>query len=160
MTVDQAVALVGEADPVESLFEWVFAHKIRPVFEGAEPEVPAEEQRERAFFRYMIGQLCLFARYHFVPEAAPHGARIVAFLLAHAGHLGTAEIARVRAFFERFVELLASRNLISLDDEAIYREIFPLFEPFYVFYDGPPGDYESLDRVAARALDLPEPPPS
>lgn len=155
MTVDEAVALVGEADPVEALFEWVFAHKIRPVFEGPEPEVPAEERRERAFFRYMIGQMGLFARYHFVPEAAPHGARIVEFLRAHAGRLGAAEIARVRAFYEKFVELLASRNLISLDDEATYREVFPLFEPFYVFYDGAPGDYEPLDRVAARALGQP-----
>lgn len=151
-TVDEVEQALGEGPVVEALFAKIFEQQLAPVFAQEGPEVSERERRERAFFRYMIGQLALFARYHFVPEAAPHGARIVDFLLTHRGRLGRPEIDRVRAFYERFVALLSSRNLISLDDEATYREIFPLFEPFYVFYDGPPGSYEPLDQVAARLL--------
>ena len=152
-TLAQAEARLGDGPLVEDWFDRVFEERIRPIFEGPEPPLDAPEvRRERAFIRYLIGQLALFARYAFVPGADAHAARLVDFVLRHRGRIGSSEIARARAFYESFVALLASRNLISLDDEATYREVFPLFEPFYVFYDGPPGDYEPLDVVSARAL--------
>ncbi len=45
-------------------------------------------------------------------------------------------------------------NGLKLDDAATYKEVFPLFEPFYVFYDAAPESYESLAQVAARCLSL------
>jgi hypothetical protein len=103
----------------------------------------------------MIGQLAVLARHAFVPEAARYGERIVGYLLENRGRLDLERIQRVRAFYEGFLALLVERNLISLDDQRIYQEVFPLFEPFYVFYDGAPEDYEPLAQVAARALGLP-----
>jgi len=40
----------------------------------------------------------------------------------------------------------------SRDDERTYIEIYPLFPPFYVFYDEEQGFYESLDQVSKRLL--------
>jgi hypothetical protein len=154
-TLEDVEAALPREGWVEALFRQVFEGRLRPVFSGPEEPSTPGERRERAFFRYMIGQLAVLARHAFVPEAAQYGERIVGYLLENRGRLDLERIQRVRAFYERFLALLVERNLISLDDQRIYQEVFPLFEPFYVFYDGAPEDYEPLAQVAARALGLP-----
>ena len=43
------------------------------------------------------------------------------------------QVDNVRSFYEQYVETLYSRNLISKDDRRTYKEVFPLFDPNYVY---------------------------
>lgn len=155
-TVEEVAAAIeregGEGELVDKVFARVLRTRVLPALRGEVPRVSAEERRERAFLRYMVGQFGVFARFDDVPEAGLVRERLVAFLTARRGRLGLAEIGRARAFYERFVEGLAERHLATIDDAETWREVFALVEPFYVFYDGPQAAYEPLDRAAARAL--------
>lgn len=142
----------GEGDLIDRVFARVLRTRLAPALRGEVATATPDERRERAFLRYMIGQFGVFARFDDVPEAGLVRDRLVGFLAGHRGRLGLPEIARARAFYERFVDGLAERHLATLDDAATWREVFALVEPFYVFYDGPEGSYEPLDRAAARAI--------
>ncbi len=92
-----------------------------------------------AFKRYMLGQLAIFVVYDFLPEARYFATKLVA-ALATEELLDLATVTRLRSFYEQFVTLLVARSLISDDDAAVYRECYPLFEPFYVNYDASTSD--------------------
>lgn len=149
-TVDEFRAKTGAS--VEAIFERIFAERVRPALAGQRARPSPEQRRGRAFARYVAGQLGVFARYRFVKESALYRDRILEVLLERGTDVSDEEIARVRAFYERFVDLLAGKNLLTLDDAATYKEVFPLFEPFYVFYDAAPGSYEDLASVSKRIL--------
>ncbi len=142
----------GEGDLVDRVFARVLRTRLMPALRGEVTPASPDERRERAFLRYMVGQFGVFARYDDAPDAALVRDRLVGFIAGRRGRLGLPEIARARAFYERFVDGLAERHLATLDDAATWREVFALVEPFYVFYDGPEAAYEPLDRAAARAL--------
>lgn len=153
-TVDafaDAVA-TGEGSLVDRVFARVMATRIEPALDGAARLATAAERRERAFLRWLVGQFGVFARHPEAPGAALTRERLTAFVTGHRGRLGAPEIARARAFYERFVDSLAELHLASLDDAATWREVFALVEPFYVFYDGPRDTYEPLAQAAARVL--------
>ena len=40
-----------------------------------------------------------------------------------------------RLFFNLYVDKLMEENLISLNEGELYKEVVPLFEAYYVFYD-------------------------
>jgi hypothetical protein len=61
------------------------------------------------------------------------------------------EIDRIRAYYDDHVDSLAHRNLISLDDASVYKEIYPLFDPFFVSYS---DDGQSLEQIAQGILGL------
>ncbi|MEZ4450465.1 MAG: hypothetical protein R3B09_13380 [Nannocystaceae bacterium] len=151
-----AAAIGGGGGPllelVDRAFDRVFTARIAPALRGEVATASAEERRERALLRYMIGQFGVFARYPDVPDAALVRDRLTRFLVDHRGRLDLEAIARARAFYERFVDGLAERHLATLDDAMTWREVFALVEPFYVFYDGPAGAYEAIDAAAARLL--------
>ncbi|HEY8375609.1 MAG TPA: hypothetical protein VIK91_03930 [Nannocystis sp.] len=153
-TVDDFAAAVahGEGDLVDRVFARVMTTRLEPALRGDFPPADPDERRERAFLRYMVGQFGVFARHDDAPDAALVRDRLTGFLAAHRGRLGLSEIARARAFYERFVDSLAERHLATLDDALTYREVFALVEPFYVFYDGPRESYEPLARLAARTF--------
>ena len=37
--------------------------------------------------------------------------------------------------YEHYLGILAAKNLISTDDLHNFKDVYPLFEPFYVTYD-------------------------
>jgi hypothetical protein len=157
-TVDEFAAAIGGgggalADFVDRVFDRIFTTRIAPALRGEVASVPADERRERAFLRYMVGQFGVFARFEGeAPEAALVRDRLTCFIVEQRGRLDLDAIARVRAFYERFVDGLAERHLATLDDAMTWREVFALVEPFYVFYDGPSDGYESIAVATARTL--------
>lgn len=157
-TVEEFAAQVasGDGDLVDRVFARVMATRIEPALYEARPAVSADERRERGFLRWLVGQFGVFARHPEAPDAGLTRERLVEFVAARRGRLGSPEIARARAFYERFVDGLAERHLASLDDAATWREVFALVEPFYVAYDGPRESYEPLAQAAARAFAGPD----
>ena len=139
-------------DVVEQVFERVFETRLRPALETDVALLPAGVRRRRAFLRWAIGQMGLFARFDFVPEAPLYAHRLARFLTERPHSLEPAEVDRARGFFEQFVDILAEKSLISLDDASTFKEVYPLFEPVFAFYDEVPSAYDDLAKVAARAL--------
>ena len=57
-------------------------------------------------------------------------------LVAHdPAHLELADVRRCRAFFDQYVDVLRDHRVINDDDCGTFKEIFPVFAPFYVAYD-------------------------
>ncbi len=161
ISIDTVEEFTARLDPVgdlvESVFEQIFAERIAPFLaQLAEPveigEAAAARATGKAFYRYMLGQLSLFAEYGFLPEAQRYREKITASLYEKGSDFNQEEIQRVRGLYEQFVHLLCERNFLSRDDERTYIEIYPLFPPFYVFYDEEQGFYESLDQISSRLL--------
>lgn len=89
---------------------------------------------ERGFLRYMTGQMALFVVYDFLPESAHYAERLVTELVASPPR-SPADVKRLRAFFDQHVDLLRDRSVINDDDCATFKELYPIFAPFYVAYD-------------------------
>ncbi|MCY0990698.1 hypothetical protein OV203_26375 [Nannocystis sp. ILAH1] len=142
----------GPGSLIDRVFARVMATRIEPVLRGLVAPASAEERRERAFLRWLVGQFGVFARFPRAPGSALTRSRLTEFVTTHRGRLGPSEIARARAFYERFVDSLAEQHLASLDDAATWREVFALVEPFYVFYDRPREAYEPLAQAARRVF--------
>ncbi|PCC71831.1 hypothetical protein SAMN02745121_03183 [Nannocystis exedens] len=142
----------GPGSLIERVFARVMATRVEPGLREAPAPASREERRERALLRWLVGQFGVFARFPAAPGSALTRSRLTEFVVNRRGRLGSAEIARARAFYERFVDSLAEHHLASLDDAATWREVFALVEPFYVFYDGPREAYEPLAQAAGRVF--------
>ena len=163
-TVDQFMAAIGvrndtsiaPADLIHRLFERVFDTRITPVLArpGAYELAPPEACLKHAFARYLTGQMVLFARFDFVPEAAAYRDKLVALFAQHAAEGFTPEKAETaRSLYRLFLRILAARSLITPDDYENWAQICPLFEPVYVFYDENKEFYQELSEVQAEILD-------
>jgi inosine/xanthosine triphosphate pyrophosphatase family protein len=140
---------LGSDDLINMVFERVMGNIIRPIFNGWHRKSDPKRVN-KAFVRYMIGQLGLFARYGFVPESETVLRKIKECLID--GDLSKDMISRIRAFYASFVDSLVKKNLLALDDATMYKSMFPLFEAFYVHYDEDKSSYESLADVSERIL--------
>jgi hypothetical protein len=137
-------------DLISKIFDSVMEKVIRPIFKG-EYHAGRHSRSKKAFVRYMIGQIGLFARYSFVPESEIVLKKIKSVLMVDTD-LSMEAITRIRAFYDNFVDSLVNKNLLTLDDATMYKSMFPLFEAFYVHYDEDKSSYESLADVSERIL--------
>eukprot|EP01052_Picozoa_sp_SAG31_P026156 SAG31_NODE_2350_length_5893_cov_2.633414_3_plen_323_part_00 len=109
---------------------------------------------KNAYARYLTGQLMVFARYDFVPEAATYRQKLVETFSTHAreGSLSPAKVKVTRGLYAQWLRILLERSLITPDDYENWQQIFPLFDPVYVFYDESKDSYAHLADVQAEIL--------
>jgi hypothetical protein len=110
---------------------------ILPVFDPAArdlPLAPFPERASRAFRRWAMGQAFVFTSLGHVPEAATFQRLFVAQVKRPAA-LTAAEMRTTRAFLEAFLDQAVKVDLLDPDDCATFKEVFPLFPPFFVNYD-------------------------
>ncbi len=137
---------------VDLVFDTIFDRSIAPVFGREIVLKDAALRSRRGFLRYIIGQMGVYARFSSFSENAVHFDEIIELLME--GRDGSPiSISAVRASYEKYVDLLATNNLISSDDAHNYRDIYPLFEPFYVSYDKHEA-YPDLALTAYKLLDF------
>jgi len=171
-----------ESQLIDACLKFIYERQLNTLFQdpvnqqasgGDIPIAPRWLRMERAFVRYMMGQLSLFAHYDFVAHANRERDRAEALTIElveqsvrwaeldqddHA--IGAEEeearwrfvrekIAATRAVVESFLVDLVHLHLITEDDRLTYAEQFPLFSVFYVSYDQD-RQYESLDQVFER----------
>lgn len=102
------------------------------------PPDAAARCRAHGFLRWACGQLALCVVFDFLPESA-YWARHLTHTLSGEPPLDRAldraTIEQLRGFFDQYVDLLHERHLISADDRAVYRELYPAFAPWFVEYD-------------------------
>jgi hypothetical protein len=51
------------------------------------------------------------------------------------------DIERMMSLYGKHVDTLVQKNFITLDDAQVYKQVFPIFEPMFVFYDEQNAEY-------------------
>jgi hypothetical protein len=106
----------------------------------------------KAFTRYMMGQFGLYVKFWYMDETRQHAQRLAQYINDVLPDLTLEKIDIAREFFADYIDKLQRKNLISLDDACTFKEIYPLFEPMYVFYDEDKEFYQDLADVAKDIL--------
>eukprot|EP01065_Artemidia_motanka_P004030 TRINITY_DN11951_c0_g1_i1.p1 TRINITY_DN11951_c0_g1~~TRINITY_DN11951_c0_g1_i1.p1 ORF type:complete len:987 (+),score=305.28 TRINITY_DN11951_c0_g1_i1:96-3056(+) len=159
-TVDQfAAAISAESagsgrELVRRCFDRMFETRIRPTLELKGSEIASEDTiRRRAFTRYMMGQMIVFARYSFVPETDVYAGKLRKYLLEQLPKgVSPAQCDAARSLYEQYLSVLVDRGVLSGDDESNFAEVCPLFDPFFVFYDEDKGFYQNLSELRKDVL--------
>ena len=118
---------------LDTVFEEMFETMIVPGIGYARRQDVAETV-SRAFKRYMLGQMSIFARYGEICPM-PTIMNKLRHKLVSSGVLSDSEISAMRTLYTVYVAELRRRDLVSDDDARVFASIHPLFPPNYVFYD-------------------------
>ncbi|WP_103071796.1 Maf family protein [Aquimarina sediminis] len=110
-----------------------------------------EEQISNSFKKYMLGQIMIFYRIDFL-----HYSRFVKNKIAQQlrkQQISLSDIRRIRSFYNDYLSLLESEyHLINKDDMETFKEVYPIFDTFFVFYDTSKEKHDNLKQVAAQYL--------
>jgi len=109
-----------------------------------------EENISNSFKKYMIGQMFIFHKYDFISISKVYSDKIKSQL--NKGILTQIDILNMRNLYNDYLNQLFNMNLINADDLNTYREVFPIFDSFYVFYDKDKEYYSSLKEVSISIL--------
>jgi adenylate kinase len=144
----------AEEDAAEILVEKIGTHlfnaKLRPILETPPKPAPREKRLSRAFSRWMCGQLLGLVRYDFLPEVKRE-ADIIADALCRQMILTSADAERIRSFFERRVNALVRKGMLSKADGDAWMETVPHVPPRFVGA-GYTRVAESHEEAAQRLL--------
>eukprot|EP01125_Pyxidicula_operculata_P015851 TRINITY_DN5400_c0_g1_i1.p1 TRINITY_DN5400_c0_g1~~TRINITY_DN5400_c0_g1_i1.p1 ORF type:complete len:1269 (+),score=275.17 TRINITY_DN5400_c0_g1_i1:199-3807(+) len=159
-SVDDFLGQIGSINDSDNesflnqIFERVFEDQILPVLEEKVELLPESVRLQRAFTRYMAGQLAIFSKYYFIPESSTYQNDIIKHLVDNEKGMSVETINKIRKIYEDYLHILVQKNLISKDDEATFSELYPLFDPYYVSYDQDLSSYEDLTSISKRILSL------
>eukprot|EP01063_Lacrimia_lanifica_P015669 TRINITY_DN22357_c0_g1_i1.p1 TRINITY_DN22357_c0_g1~~TRINITY_DN22357_c0_g1_i1.p1 ORF type:complete len:704 (+),score=274.18 TRINITY_DN22357_c0_g1_i1:61-2112(+) len=146
--VDVSGAL--DATLVRGVFDYMFETLIRPVFsseDGAVAPASDEARTSRAFRRYMIGQMFLYARFAPLLPAMQARGEALAARLRGAPAFDAALREELLAQYAGDVRYVWGMGLISASAAASYIEICPIFDPVYVTYGNLP--YKTVAETLA-----------
>lgn len=136
---------------LERMFDQVWSKRIAPAlaFEGA-PDVA--RSTSNGFRRWLTGQCAFFARYEPIIGLPPLAQELAA-RVRDARPFEASERSEVRARFGDFVRAQAKTGLISDDDAALFPELFPLFDPYFLRdYDEAQQEFASVREASAKAF--------
>ncbi|MCW5806465.1 MAG: hypothetical protein KIT31_29140 [Deltaproteobacteria bacterium] len=153
--VGEVVAELGRDLPLDALcarlFELVWARRIAPALAYTEtPDVA--RARSNGFRRWLTGQLAFFAHYAPIVDPPPLAHELAA-RVRDPRPFDRAELDAIRARFADHVRALAADGIISDDDAAIFPDLFPLFDPFFLRdYDEAQQEFATVAEASAVAL--------
>jgi hypothetical protein len=153
--ISEVVERLGRELPLEALcaglFEMVWRRRLAPAL--AHVGVPdVARSRSRGFRRWLTGQLALFARYAPIADLPPL-ALALAERVREPRPFDAAEIEAVRRDYGEHVRQLAGVGILSDDDAAIFPELFPLFDPFFLRdYDRAQQEFPTVAAASEAAL--------
>lgn len=115
--------------------------------------------RSNGFLRYMAGQSIMYERYEHVAGMSGLGGsllREIGSMVAHPNEgevpFSLKDIQRLRSFHEMLVDHLHRSHAISAEEARLFREVVPVFEPFFVFYDSKAEHQPTLKETVANIL--------
>ena len=141
--------LIDEDNVVDNIFEYVMTNIISPMLE-VEDESVREDNVSNAFRKYMLGQMFLFYKFDFVQSTQVYINKISTIL--RQKDISSLDIVGVRDLYEDFLSQLLYLGLINEDDLETYKEVYPIFDSFFVFYDEKNEYYERLDTIFEREI--------
>lgn len=122
-------------DNTKSLKEQVhiiFEEMLNKLMSFSENKSTKDTSLKNAFIRYMIGQMNIFYKYETIYNDV-FQKEIVNIL--ETSEINNDVIQQINNIYNLYLTKLVNMNLITLYDKERYSNIFPVFEPFYVFYD-------------------------
>ena len=139
------------ADLCDRLFAIVWQRRIAPAL-GYTAAPNVDRARSHGFRRWLTGQVAFFARYAPI-VGLPALAHELAARLRDPRDFDPAEIAAIRGRFGDHVRGLAAIGVISDDDAAIFPDLFPLFDPFFLRdYDLAQQEFATVAEASAVAF--------
>jgi hypothetical protein len=144
--------VIDTKELILKIFERVFETRIKPVFSSQFQLEKENVILRNSFSRYIIGQMIIFAKFDFIPEAKLIGERLVKYICDNPNTMTLEKISRARGFYNLFLTILQEKSLITPDDCETFSDVCPLFEPNYVFYDEKKTFYENLADVQKKIL--------
>lgn len=136
---------------VERLFDEVWRRRIAPAlgFEGT-PDVA--RSTSNGFRRWLTGQLAFFARYQPI-IGLPVLAQELAARVRDPRPFDAEERSLIRQRFGDFVRAQAKTGLISDDDAALFPDLFPLFDPYFLRdYDEAQQEFKTVKEASEKAF--------
>lgn len=131
----------------------IFNFAMSNYFEKEKKILSNEEYVSNSFKKYMLGQLFVFYKFSFLSISKPYLDKILKVL--NKDIISIDEIKKIRTFYENFLLLLKDElYLIDEDDFETYKEVFPIFDSFYVFYDKEKTYYKNLKEIHEEILDV------
>lgn len=107
--------------------------------------------RNNGFSRWIIGQMFIFSKFSFIYESNIYANKIKHTYINN-NILSINQINAIRGFYEQYLNILKSKNLISHDDEITYAETYPIFDPSFTCYDNNFNTYENLNIIWKNIL--------
>ncbi len=135
----------------DTLFDLVWRRRIAPAL-GYRWPADLDRARSSGFRRWLTGQLAMFP-HHAPVVPIPPLAHELAARVRDPKAFTAAEIEELRGQFRAHTMALAKDGVISDDDAAIYPDLFPLFDPFFLRdYDEAQQEFETVREASDRAF--------
>lgn len=153
--LSQVVDELGRGLPLDALckrlFELVWRRRIAPALEFAGTAEVARS-RSAGLRRWLTGQLALFARYAPI-VGMPALAHELAARARDPRAFTDTDVVDVRARLRAHVRKLAVDGVLSEDDAAIFPDLFPLFDPFFLRdYDEAQQEFDTVSEASQVAF--------
>lgn len=136
-------------DIANTIFDHVFISII-----DQRHQAPIEESNTNltnSFKKYMLGQNIIFHKFNFIPISKVYLDKINTYLDKQL--LDINDIEKIRDLYSSYLSILESRyKLINADDLFTYKDVFPIFDSFFVFYDEEQLYYKNLKTVSYNIL--------
>lgn len=117
---------------VEIIFNKVW-NSIEYTLKKKEENFIKSKSTSEAFKRYMIGQSILFSKNEL--DTSTKTFKDLIYNELKKDCLFIEDIKKIRNFFNLYIDNLVDKNLIIKSEGDTYKEIVPLFEAYYVFYE-------------------------
>lgn len=153
--VSDLVDEIGRDLPLDELcdrlFEIVWSRRLAPALAyAATPDIA--RARSNGFRRWLTGQVALFSRYAPVAGVPPLAHELTE-RIRDPRPFDAAEIEEVRRRYGEHVRAMAKSGIISDDDAAIFPDLFPLFDPFFLRdYDEAQQEFETVAEASEVAF--------
>ncbi len=136
---------------VEKLFDHVWQERIMPAL-AFDQEIDLFRASSNGFRRWLTGQCAFFARYAPIIGISILG-RTLAERVRDPRPFTVQEMTGIRAAFGDHIQSLAKKGILSDDDVAIFPDVFPLFDPFFLRdYDRSEQEFMTVAEASAVAF--------
>lgn len=119
-------------DKVNLIFEevWSLLETNMKTVESLDSSVTSKN----AFINYMVGQMFVFFKFE-MKGVSDEMFGLIKNELRCLKALSPNDVKRIRTFFNTYIEKLNKMNIISNVEKNNFKEMIPLFETFFVFYE-------------------------
>lgn len=134
---------------IEDLFKITFDHYYN-IF--TIDEKLTKNPIKNSAIRYLVGQSALFSKYLFSDKVKYYYNTIKDIIYTLEDTVTLEEVDNYKNVVSSFIKEMYEDNLISLDDYHTFKEVYPIFKPFYVFYNENEKYYGSLEEISLKIL--------
>ena len=113
------------------------------------------QKLSNSFKKYLLGQSFIFYKIDFYSYSQFLASKFRKAI--EEQHFDLPLIQRYRQLYMDYLESLAAVDLLHQDDVATYKEVYPIFDSFYVFYDNQQAAVSTLQAVACLLYTSPSP---